>query len=338
MALFSVHNTRIAGMVAAVPKGAIHNASLDGFGSDEMALLMQTTGIETRRVAPQGMCASDLCYQAALSLLQGLNWKPEEVDALMFVTQTPDYQLPGNSMLLQERLGLSAECMTLDLHQGCAGYVYGLATLSGLMSASGLKKALLLVGDTITQLLDPKDKGTIPIFSDAGTATALVWDADAEAMHFHLQSSGANSAAIRMEGSGARIENGDAFMRMRGHDIFTFGLKEVAPNIESLLEHCSFDKENVDYFVFHQANRLLNESIRKKLNIPSDKVPYSLQDFGNTSCATIPLTLVHGLRDKLGQKQQKIVLSGFGVGLSWGSALVSIGEFWSQEILDVHEV
>lgn len=338
MALFSVQNTRIAGMVAAVPKETVHNTSLDGFGTDEMALLIQTTGIETRRIAPLGMCASDLCYQAALSLMQGLNWKPEDVEALVFVTQTPDYQLPGNSMLLQERLGLSTECVTLDIHQGCAGYVYGLASLSGLMSASGLRKALLLVGDTITQLLDPNDKGTVPIFSDAGSATALVLDEKAEAMYFHLQSSGANAAAIRMEGSGARLAKGDAFMRMRGLDIFTFGLKEVAPNIESLLKYCSFDKEKVDYFVFHQANRLLNESIRKKLNIPSDKVPYTLQDFGNTSCATIPLTLVHGLGDKLGKTQQKIVLSGFGVGLSWGSALVSIGEFWSQEILEVHEV
>src|SRR3989338_5033789 len=198
MALFSVHNSRIAGVVAAVPRDQVHNTSLDGFGTDEMALLIQTTGIESRRIAPRGMCASDLCYEAALSLLKGLNWQPEEVEALVFVTQTPDYQLPGNSMLLQERLGFSTECMTLDLHQGCSGYVYGLATLSGMMSASGIQKALLLVGDTITHLLDPKDKGTVPIFSDAGSATALVWDAHAQPMHFHLQSSGANSAAIRM--------------------------------------------------------------------------------------------------------------------------------------------
>lgn len=335
MALFSISNIRISGVTAAVPSQREQNDELEGFEKEECELLINTTGIRSRRVAPQGLCASDLCYQAAQALLAGLSWNPSEIDLLVMVTQTPDYQLPGNSILLQERLGLRSECMTLDLHQGCAGYVYGLSQVSALMNSAGMKKALLLVGDTITHLLDPKDKGTIPIFSDAGTATALEFHKEASPIYFHLQSTGVQADAIRMEGSGTRRTMGDAFMRMRGHDIFTFGLKEVAPNVESLLDYAGVSKEHIDYFIFHQANRLLNESIRKKLKLAPEKVPYSLQDYGNTSCATIPLTWVHALRDELQENRRNIVLSGFGVGLSWGSVLLSAEKVWSQPIIEV---
>lgn len=335
MALFSIAHIRIRGVTAAVPSHIQYNEALEGFEADERRLLIQTTGIRARRVAPQGVCASDLCYEAAKALLDGLGWKPEEVDILVMVTQTPDYQLPGNSILLQERLGLGSGCLTLDLHQGCAGYVFGLSQVSAMMQASGMKKALLLVGDTITQLLDPKDKGTQPIFSDGGTATALEFSEEAEPMYFNLQSSGVKADAIRMEGSGARVADGDSFMRMRGHDIFTFGLKEVAPNVEALLAFAGMEKDVVDYFIFHQANRLLNESIRKKLKLDEAKVPYSLDVYGNTSCATIPLTWVHALRDELHENRRNIVLSGFGVGLSWGSALVCAEQVWSRAIIEI---
>ncbi len=338
MAIFSVNNIRIAGITAAVPSAKASNRSCPLISAEEAELLIRTTGIEERRIAGKDLCASDLCFEAAKALLEELRWDPHEVDALVFVTQTPDHQLPGNSMLLQDRLGLSHECMALDIHQGCAGYVYGLATLSGMMSASGLKKALLLVGDTITKLLDPSDKGTIPIFSDAGSATALEWSDAAELMHFHLQTNGAKSNAICMQGSGSRKdEPGDPFMRMRGHDIFTFGLKEVAPNIESLLQYCRMEKNEIDYFVFHQANLLLNESIRKKLDIAPEKVPYTLQNYGNTSCATIPLTLVDQVCEQAAEDAKRVVLSGFGVGLSWGSAVVSLQDLRSRKLIEIDE-
>lgn len=336
MAVFSIPHVRMSGITAAVPGHIEANNGLSGFSPEELELLIRTTGIDTRRVAPSDVCASDLCYEAAVRLMEGLNWLPEEVDALVFVTQTPDYQLPGNSMLLQDRLGLSGNCLTLDIHQGCAGYVYGLSALAGLMSASGLKKGLLLVGDTITRLLDPLDKGTIPIFSDAGTATALVFDTGAAPLQFNLQTNGAKSDAIRMEGSGSRKQDGDAFMRMRGHDIFTFGLKEVAPNIEKLLAFSEVAAEEIDYFVLHQANMLLNESIRKKLRVPAEKVPYTLQSYGNTSCATVPLTLVETLARQEVAGNLQWILSGFGVGLSWGSVYAKTGKIWSCPVIEVH--
>ncbi|MFT5860216.1 MAG: 3-oxoacyl-[acyl-carrier-protein] synthase-3 [Flavobacteriaceae bacterium] len=327
MAIFSISKVKISGIVASIPKNEVSNFDIAGMSEEEIELLVKTVGINKRRVADSNMNASDLCFASAKKLLSELNWKKEEIDVLIFVTQTPDQTIPGTSMLLQQRLGLSASCMTLDINQGCAGYVYGLANMASILSASGLKNGLLLVGDTITKLLEEGDNSTVPIFSDAGSATALVFDSEAPEMHFNLMTDGSKYHAIFAEKGGR--------LKMKGHEIFTFGLKEVIPNIEELLLHCKYTKEEIDYFVFHQANLLLNESIRKKLKLPTEKVPMTLDKYGNTSCATIPLTIVSELVNTLTKKNMNVVLSGFGVGLSWGSAFVNISDIQCLELIEL---
>ena len=327
MAIFSLSHTKIVGISAAIPKNEVSNKDLAGIKADERELLIKTTGIDTRRIAQDEVSAADLCLKAAEKLLNELNWQRDEIEILVFVTQTPDYPIPGSSMLLQEKLGLAQHCVLLDLHQGCAGYVYGLSTISSMMSAARLKKGLLLVGDTITKLLDENDLSTVPIFSDAGSATAIEFDSHAPDMHFNLQADGSQFDAIHME----KGKN----MNMKGHEIFTFGLREVAPNLEKLLDDKDISKEDINYFVFHQANKLLNESIRKKLNLPAEKCPMTLQKFGNTSCTTIPLTIVSEIRDEIRQNDFNLVLSGFGVGLSWGSALVNMNRITCPELIEV---
>ena len=295
-------------------------------------------GIKTRRIAPPETCASDLCLAAAGPLLEKLNWDPREIEALVFVTQTPDHSIPGTATQLAHRLGLPKSALSLDINQGCAGYVYGLATIASLLATGGIRKALLLVGDTITRVLSPQDKSTQPIFSDAGSATALEFAEGAAPMHFNLQSSGKGYHAIIVPEGGARqpIREGShditeqeggllrapAHMAMKGLDIFNFALAEVAPNLLELLAFAGSDIDAPDHFVFHQANLLLNESIRKKLRIPREKTPYTLPHLGNTSCATIPITLVDQLQEGLRAENKLLALSGFGVGLSWGAALL----------------
>jgi 3-oxoacyl-[acyl-carrier-protein] synthase-3 len=336
MAQFSISNTRIAGISAALPKRAVSNRDLKGLSAQEIELLITTTGIENRRLADETTCASDLCLAAAEKLLSELNWNKEEIDVLIFVTQTPDFQVPGNSMLLQQKLELPTSCLAFDINQGCAGYVYGLSVISGLMSSSGMKKGLLLVGDTITKIIDKEDNSTTPIFSDAGSATAIEFSNDAKPMHFNLQTDGAKHDAITVEKGGARNPSKeDAYMTMHGHDIFAFGLKEVAPNIHALLEFCHTNKDRIDYFVFHQANRLLNESIRKKVGVDPEKVPTTIAKFGNTSCATIPVTIVSEIAERIKTKESQLVLSGFGVGLSWGSAMVNLDEIVCPELIEM---
>lgn len=340
MACFSLHGVRMEGLAVTLPKEEVSNSDLDWLSERERMQMTKMVGIDKRRIAPDSTTAADLCVRAAEELLAKLGWEAEEIGALLFVSQTPDHLIPGSATQIQERLGIPKSALALDVNQGCAGYVYGLGTLAALQSAGKFPKTLLLVGDTITHTLSPQDKSTVPIFSDAGSATALVYDPEAAPMHFNLQSDGSGYQAIIQPAGGSRqpitpeateirdqgdgLFRADAHLAMRGLDVFNFALGEVAPNIRQLLEFANCDKESINHFVFHQANLLLNESIRKKLGLAKDKVPYTLSKYGNTSCATIPVTLADQVRGELEAGGKRFVLSGFGVGLAWGSALVEI--------------
>lgn len=340
MACLTTTGVSIHGIAAAVPMNSVSNLDLPLLTERERQQWVRNVGIECRRVAPTGMLASDLCHAAADQLLHELGWERESIDVLVLVTQSPDLLLPGTASQLQVRLGLGKHVIAIDLNQGCAGYVYGLSVISAMMAGGFLRRGLLLVGDTITHVLSPEDKSTVPIFSDAGSATALSFDRNAASMHFNLQTDGAGYQAICIPEGGARVPlaeadtdlrpHGDGILRgglhlaMQGLDVFNFGLAEVPPNVRTLVDWARVDASAIDHFVFHQANLLLNESIRRKLGLPAEKVPYSLREFGNTSSATIPVTLVHCLGELLRTQPQRLLLCGFGVGLSWGSALVDL--------------
>ncbi|MBL4709590.1 MAG: ketoacyl-ACP synthase III [Flavobacteriales bacterium] len=327
MAFLEIPNIKISGLSATVPSQVVRNDDLKDFESEEIDLLKQTTGIHTRRLATKSQSAADLCYEAADRLLHQQQWNRNEIEILIFVSQTPSQKVPGDATQLQTRLGLSNNCLVLDINQGCSGYVYGLSVISSMMSASSLTKGLLLVGDTITKTLDKEDKSTVPIFSDAGSATTLEYTINAAPLYFNLESDGSKYKAI------FQAKNGT--LSMKGHDVFYFGASEVPQNINSLLERFKTDINDIDYFVFHQANLLLNEAIRRKLKIAKEQVPYSLQEFGNTSCATTPITLVNNLSKQLKTKQHRYILSGFGVGLSCGSVIVNIADIVCLDIIEV---
>ncbi len=337
MALFKVANTKIAGVSGAIPKNKVSNKDLVGLSQQQIDLLIKTTGIENRRIADENICASDLCFVAAEKLLEELKWDQNEIEMLVFVTQTPDYPMPGTSMILQDRLNLPKSCMTLDINQGCAGYVYGLSVISNMMSSGAIKKGLLLVGDTITKLIEKGDNSIVPIFSDAGTATAIKYDSSAKDMVFNLQTDGSGYKSIIVPEGGARNQTDSSTkkMRMQGHDVFAFALKEVIPNIESVLKYAGKEKNQIDYYILHQANKLLNESIRRKMGIDSSKVPYTLGKYGNTSCATIPLTLVSELGVEVKSRNLELLFSGFGVGLSWGAVCVNISDIVCPKLIEL---
>ena len=220
----------------------------------------------------------------------------------------------------------------------CSGYVYGLSIVASLLQTGHLKKALLLVGDKSTISTNYHDKSAYPLFGDAGTATLIEFDPNAEPWHFNLQSDGSGKNAIIIEHGHSRhpinqssdvlheiepgIKRTKKDLALNGLDIFNFALKEVALNINTLIETTNVSKEQIDFFLLHQANKLINESVRKKLKITEDKVPYSIDVFGNTSSASIPLTMCYKLKDELLNGEKLLLLSGFGVGYSWGSVLL----------------
>lgn len=351
MAFQKVENVKISGIAACVPEKVIDNRNSKLLGSpDEIEKFIETTGISKRHtVGNSGVCTSDLCFKASEKLIVDLGWKKEEIDCLLFVSQTPDYILPATSCILQNRLGLSMECFTLDISLGCSGWVYGLSTISQLLSSGNFKKGILLVGDTVTVTKSERDKSTYPLFGDAGTATALEFDTNASSMFFHTGSDGSGFESIMIEDGGFRnffsqtslevkeYENGIFRNKLQSHlkgsDVFIFGITKVPKSINGLIKHFELDREKINFLVLHQANLLMNETIRKKVGMEKSKAINSLDEYGNTSSASIPLTIVTRLNEIVKNSDQTFLACGFGVGLSWGSVYFQTRNLICPEII-----
>jgi 3-oxoacyl-[acyl-carrier-protein] synthase-3 len=335
MATSTLKNVRFAGMATCVPKRIVSNLSdCKPQIRAERERLVRNIGIETRRMAKEWQCFSDLAFDATEKLLESLQWKREQIDALIVVTQSPDYLIPATAIILQDRLGLPNTTIAFDVNLGCSAYPFGLHLLGSMISAGGIKKALLLVGDRSASLNDP-------IFSDAGTATALEFDEDAPPMYFDLNSDGSGYKAIILPVGGHREPIGiqhlmpfredendhwhcAANLQLDGPAVLSFSTQRVPPAVEKLLDYAGASKEEVDYFIFHQANRMINETIRKKLGLPEEKTPSTLREFGNTSGASLPVTMTVRINKALESGHKRVLLSGFGIGLSWGTALITI--------------
>jgi 3-oxoacyl-[acyl-carrier-protein] synthase-3 len=351
MAFIKIKNVAIRGVSACVPKRVEENRDSLMFTPQELTNFFNSVGIERRHIVEEGMCSSDLCYTAANKIMEELSWDKSEIGALIFVTQTADYRNPATACILQDRLGLPVTCMALDISLGCSGYVYGLSVLTSIMSSGGIKRALLLVGDTTSLTSSPEDKSRVLLFGDAGTATAMEYDETADEIFIDLASDGSGYKAIMTPDSGFRnritpesfkMEDfGDGIKRARVHslldgmEVFSFGIYRAPQTVNNLCEEYGLDKEKVDYFLFHQANLMMNEKIRKKLKLPEEKVPNNLKDFGNTSCASIPLLMVTNIRNELISRELSVILCAFGVGLSWGSVFVKLDKIKCPALLEL---
>lgn len=349
MANITINNVKLLGISSCTPKRVEKNIELSQFSAEEIQKLIKMTGIEERRISDEQTCTSDLCFKAAESLIEKLGWNKEDIDALVFVTQTPDYILPTTSSILQDKLGLSTSCMTLDVSSGCSGYINGIITLGQLMSGGNIKKGLLLVGDTISKICNPNDKSTYPLFGDAGTATAFVYEQNAKPIYANIFTDGAGFKAIKIEDGGFRnpfssdslitqeieenIIRSKVDLELEGMDVFTFGITRAPECVNQLMETFTIEKSNVDFFIFHQANKFMNDTIRKKLMLAPEKAPSTLSKFGNTSSASIPLTICTQLADKIIDGTHKLMLCGFGVGLSWGCVSIDVENVIIPELL-----
>jgi 3-oxoacyl-[acyl-carrier-protein] synthase-3 len=337
-------NVRYVGMTTCVPKRVISN--IDDCPPQLQSgreRLVRNIGIFQRRICPEWQCFSDLAFVAAERLLDEVNWKREEVDALIVVSQSPDYLIPATAIILQDRLKLTKATVAFDVNLGCSGYPFALYILGCMISAGAIKKGLVLVGDKAATVIDP-------LFSDAGTCTALEYDPSAAPMHFDLNSDGSGYRAIMLPVGGHRepvgvqhlIPHKDAEgiwrspgqLILDGPAVLSFSTQQVPPAVTRLLEYAGRTSDEVDYFIFHQANRMINETIRKKLGLPSEKVPSTLHDFGNTSGASIPVTMTARLVEALQQGPKRLLLSGFGIGLSWGSCILEIENAKFPELIE----
>ena len=334
MAFCEFKNVRIAGVAAGVPKNIVSNLDLksgDGSISSDYSpeAFVELTGVRERRISDV-LTTSDLGFAAATRLVADLAWDKTTIDALLFVSQTADYSLPATACILQDKLGLSKECYAADISLGCSGWVYGLSMACSFVSSKAFRRVLLIAGDAKKRAPQTPD----PLFGCAATATAVEFVEGAEGFKFHLGTDGSGYDAIINLDSGARnqikpesfvLEDYEGKMmhraqtRMKGMDVFAFGITTAPKSIKKLAEHFGFDYLSCDYFLFHQANMKMNNMIVKKLKLDPAKVPSEMYNFGNTSSASIPLLFVTQIRDQVNGQKKKFLCCGFGVGLSWGT-------------------
>ena len=330
----------LKGISTAVPCRVARTADYAVLTEAERERFAASTGIHERRIVTDGQCASDLCAHAADDLLARLAWSRSEVGALVMITQTGDHPVPATAIILQHKLGLPKSCISFDVNLGCSSYPYGLMILSSLMKTAGIDKALLLIGDVSSRVCHPDDKSSWPLFGDAGTATALALEPDASDMHFHLMNDGAGKDAIIIPSGGLAsrhpvspealvVASGeDALPRagvnlqLQGADIFTFAISKVPASIRDVLGQAGWQPADLQCVVLHQANQMINDTIRKKVGYEASVTHSSLACFGNTSSASVPLTLCDA-RDRMALPARTL-LSGFGVGLSWGSVALTL--------------
>lgn len=345
MAIVRVENVRMAGLASSVPDFVrTVDDDVERFQSEDFRKIGESIGVTSRRIAPEGVCASDLCVAAAERLLDELDWDRDSIRAVLFVTQTPDYPAPATACTLQSRLGLSTNCAAMDINLGCSGYVYGLATAAQFVQgmAGGQEnggRVLLLVGDTITHFVSPDDRATAPLFGDAGSATALEFSSAAEPIVFSLGTDGRGLNHLIVPAGGARQprteetgvrtprESGnirsDEDMYMNGAEVFSFALQEVPKMVRSTLAEAGWIIDEVDGVVMHQSNGIMLKHLRKRLKVDEENFVIALEGYGNASCASIPLAMTHQWAQAGRSKKRKLVLAGFGLGWSWGGAAVT---------------
>lgn len=337
MAVIRYKNVGIRAMAACVPQRIAYNKDLTTIMSaEEVEKMISSVGIHERRICDKDVFASDLCYKAAKKLMEDNDISPESVDMLLFMSQTADYRSPATSCILQNRLGLSKDCAAMDLSLACSGYTYGLSAAMAYASMEGINRVLLLDGETFSKVVNPRDKVNIPLYGDAGTAT-LVEKGDYGESVFVLRTDGSGEDAVKIP-AGMRNpvtetslieterENGnfrnDLQVYMDGMDVFNFAIKVVPKGIKEILAYNDLTHNDIDWLVFHQSNKFMTDFFIRKLKIEADKVPYSIQKYGNTSSASIPLTIcseLSGYRDN-----ERFVMCGFGAGLSWGTVMMTL--------------
>ena len=331
MADTSIRGARIAAVGTCVPSRRFDNVTeTTEFPKDAVRKVVAMAGISSRRLADESICSSDLCLEAARKILNSLGWERDSIDALIMVTQSPDYFLPSTSCVIHKHLQLSCDCAAFDVGLGCSGYPYGLWLAAMMLRSGRQKRILVLHGETPSRFADKSDRSVALLFGDTGSATVLeaVDPKDSEEWFFKLHTDGAGYKDMIIEGGGFRNrfckDSQKYFVKMNGPNIFNFTIKRVPSLIQDTLKLAKIDAEDVDYFIFHQSNQFIIKHLLKKLNLSTDKVPMTLKEFGNTGGASIPLTITQGRLQRPDNRSLKLMLLGYGVGLSWGSALVEV--------------
>ena len=339
MAFLKVSKVAIKGISLCVPPKIEENRDLPFYSTKEEAdQVIIATGIERRHVATRDITVSDLCFKAAAKLIEDLGWEKESIDLIALVTQNADFVNHPTSFIVHEKLGLPESTMCIDFHHGCPGWVVGLSSICSMMSNGYIKRALLLDGDTVSKDQDASNREERPLFGDAGTATALEYNENASPMLFNIGTKSDEGMALARLHGGYRnpytletlkneldrlsghLDQDKVDSKMDSMDVFSFAITKVPKAMKKLCSEFNIKLEDVDQLVLHQANKLIIETIAKRMKMPMEKVPLGLKNYGNTTSASIPLAIVADRTDAYQTSHQRSLVCGFGTGLAWGAA------------------
>lgn len=349
MAHFKFNGVGIKGISVTVPKNVVKTSEQTKYFTESQLInFVESTGIEEKRIASNQICASDLCFDAAVNLIDRLLIPLDQIDVLIFVSQTPDYRAPSTSVLLQHKLKLSKSILAFDVNMACTGYLNGIFIAYSIIMG-GAKNVLLLVGDTLSKVTSPQDKATALLLGDAGSATLISKGKYYGDSYFSFNTDGRNFNAINIPMGGFKnmssteslkdkeyedgsVRNGEQIF-MDGMEVFSFAISELPKDIKRLLEYAEKDLSDIDKFVLHQANRFMMNTIAKKLKMDKSKILYSIDKFGNTSATSIPLTMVH--QKSLLNNGELLLMNAIGSGFSWGTMLMNYNDC---KILEINEI
>ena len=321
------------------------------FSTAKSMKLKMAMGYDKHRIVTDGTCVSDLCVYGLEHLFREGLLRPEDIDVLILVTQSPDYFMPATSNVIQGKAGLRTDTLCLDINQGCCGYIVGLLEAFMLLEQQSVNKVVLLNADVLSRKVSKRDRNSNPLIGDAATITVVEKDPSAGVTHGIMKMDGSHADVLQIPAGGFRMPCGAGTsvqvedeagnyrslenLVMRGDEVFNFVQREVPPMIEELLDDAGCRKEDVDWYMFHQPNRFMLNKLADKLGVERKKIPSNIvENFGNSSGATIPVNISFNLGDSVKENVFKCCLSGFGVGLAWGAILMDVGCLRFNEIIN----
>lgn len=328
----------ISGIGSYVPDKVVTNDDLSKMVDTSHEWIVTRTGIEERRIAYQDMATSDLSTRAALNALEDANLKPEEIDLIIVATVTSDYALPSTACIVQKNIG-AVKAAAFDLNAGCTGFVYAMITGSNFIKAGIYKKVLVIGGETLSRIVNWRDKNTCVLFGDGAGACVLEaceegygiisseLGSDGDNYEFLIQPGGGSKEPARIESIAKDLH----YIQMDGREVFKFAVRAMENSSIRALELANLDLEDLDFLVPHQANIRIIDSARKKLKLPEEKVYVNLNKYGNMSSASIPVALDEAIKKGKIKKGDNVLLVAFGAGLTWGSLVLR----WNKEDEDV---
>ena len=347
-------NKRISGILTVLPskemafEDNIHNYN---FLPQQSLKLKKVMGYDKHRVFEDNVCTSDVCVYGLEYLFDKNLLKKDDIDALLLLTQSPDYLMPPTSSVIQGRLGLKQDMLCMDIMQGCASFEVGLITAFSLLEQDAIKKVVLLNADILSKKVSKRDRNSYPLIGDAASVTIIEKEPDGQAIYANIKMDGTNCNALMIPAGGLRMpstaetavlaedENGNFraldHLVMKGDAVFNFVQTEVPPMIESLMAFAGFDIELVDYFMFHQPNKFMLQKLADKMKVPREKMPCNIvENFGNASGVTVPTAITFNLGEQLIDNSYMMCLAGFGVGLTWSSILMRVGNLDFCKMID----